>query len=401
MIRPTTDATVACGNAGCHTFECQGSPADRAPADHQLANRPAGDIRCAAISPSTAPIRASIIIVSYNNRTQLLPCLESLSLGLSQDTEIILVDNNSNDGSASDVARNFPYVQVIRNRCNSGFGSGNNLAASQARGTYLAFINPDTIVSTGWLDGLIAALEQDPGAGMATPKILMLSRPDCINACGNEIHCSGLTLCRGAGQDRDAFSQPSEVPAVSGAAFVIRRQLFDLLDGFDTSFFMYMEDTDLSWRAWLAGWRTLYVPESIVWHDYSLRFNAAKVFYQERNRYLMLLKTLRWKTLAILAPTLLLAEFVAWGFVLLRDRHHMGNKIRAYRWIIHHWRLVMSNRRRCCSLRHVADRELLRLTQHSLAFRQVEVTPITRIAANLFDRLFFLLHKMNLAIVRW
>ena len=91
-----------------------------------------------------------------------------------------------------------------------------------------------------------------------------------------------------------------------------------------------MEDTDLSWRARLAGYRCLYVPTSIVYHEYTLRFGPRKIFYQERNRYLMLLKGAHWATLLVLLPALLLAEVVTWGFVLAQDRRRLANKARAY-----------------------------------------------------------------------
>lgn len=353
----------------------------------------------AGLSPDR--VRASVIIVNHNGRKHLGQCLHALSRAISEDIEIILVDNGSSDGSAAQAAQDYPDIQIIQSGCNHGYGWGNNLAARRAQGAYLAFLNPDTVVSPGWLDALITALEQDRGAGLATSKILLLREPGRINACGNEIHCSGLTICRGVGQDRNMFSQLSDVPAVSGAAFVIRRNLFDALNGFDPCFFMYMEDTDLSWRARQAGWRTLYVPGSIVWHDYTLRFNAQKVFYQERNRYLMFLKSLRWPTLIVLLPTLLLAEFVTWGFVLLRDRHHIGNKVRAYGWIRHHWPIIMSNRARCHSLRRIPDRQLLAMTHHRLAYGQVVSSPIARLAALAFDWLFFLLFRVSLTMIRW
>ena len=100
-------------------------------------------------------------------------------------------------------------------------------------------------------------------------------------------------------------------------------EMFEKVGGFDENFFMYMEDIDLSLRVQLTGASCLFEPKSIVWHEFSLRFGPSKVFFQERNRYLMLLKTLRWSTLVFLLPTLLGAEIITWGFVLIKKAENL------------------------------------------------------------------------------
>nr|MDA8219853.1 glycosyltransferase family 2 protein [Dehalococcoidales bacterium] len=194
-------------------------------------------------------VQVSVIVVNYNGRPHIGQCLHSLLADRRQDREIILVDNASTDGSADYVEQAFPQVRLIRNERNEGFGQANNLAAGVANGNYLAFLNPDTVVEPNWLDPLIATLEANPQAGLATSQVLLLSDPKVVNTCGSEVHQTGLTLCRGMGEPRDAFPLIEEVDAVSGAAFAMPRYLFWALGGFDPDFFLYMEDTDLSWRA--------------------------------------------------------------------------------------------------------------------------------------------------------
>jgi GT2 family glycosyltransferase len=346
--------------------------------------------------------RASVIIVSYNHREHLGRCLKSLQAakGAGSEAEVILVDNASTDGSADYVAEAFPWVRLVRSNCNRGFGGANNLGADLAQGEYLAFLNPDTAVETGWLAELVGALEESADAGLATSRILLMNDPTHINTCGNDVHITGLTLCRGMGKPRQAYDHPAEVGAVSGAAFAIRRNLFEELGGFDQDFFLYMEDTDLSWRARLAGYRILYVPTSIVYHDYSLRFWPHKTYYQERNRYLMLLKSLRWRTLLAMLPALLLGEIVTWGFSLLRDRRRLGNKLRAYAWVIKNWRRVMAQRHRTQALRRVRDRELLLSSVARVGFEQTGRGPVTQMAHLVLDPLFAFLHWLPLVVVR-
>lgn len=344
---------------------------------------------------------ATIIVVNYNGGSRLQACLRSLVDDLAASDEIILVDNASTDGSADAAERAFPDVRILRSPINLGFGGGNNLGARHASGEHLAFINPDTIAAPGWLAPLVSALEADRGVGLVTSKVLLLQDPSRINTCGNEVHCSGLTLCRGMGLDRALLAEPVEVGAVSGAAFVIRRDLFEALGGFDEAFFLYMEDTDLSWRAQLLGYRCLYIPESVIYHDYTLRFGSLKTFYQERNRYLMLLKALQWRSLLVLSPALILAEVVTWGFVLSRERRHLGNKLRAYGWMVSNWHTVMEKRRRTQAFRRQGDRVLVELTVYRLMYQQTGEGLAARLAQMLFDPAFRALRGMALSLIRW
>jgi GT2 family glycosyltransferase len=291
-------------------------------------------------------------------------------------------------------------VRLIRQQQNLGFAQGCNVGAEAATGHYLTFINPDTVVTPGWLDHLIDALTTDPQAGLSTPKILLFKEPDTINTCGNQMHYTGLTLCRGAGQPKSILPHSGKVDAVSGAAFVISRELFAALNGFDPHFFTYMEDTDLSWRARLAGYHCLYVPESIVYHDYALHFGPQKTFFQERNRYTILLKSLSWRTLLALLPALILAEIITWGFVLVRERQNFSNKLQAYRWIAEHWPEIITRRQQTLASKKISDRDLMRQCTHRLAYEQTGRGPIAQVAHKVFDPLFYAWQRVALAVIR-
>jgi len=347
---------------------------------------------------------ASVIVVNYNSLNDLERLLPSLVAdAAASGYEIIIVDNASVDGSAEYVETTYPGVIVIRTRSNLGFGHANNLGARHGTGEYLAFLNPDTVVAPGWLDALIAALRVEPRAGLATSEVRLLGKPDHINTCGNDVHYTGLALCRGLGSQASPLAEdrPVEVGAVSGAAFAMRKDLFERLGGFDGDFFMYVEDTDLSWRARLAGYKSIYVPGSVVYHDYELQFGPHKTYYQERNRYLMLLKSLRWPTLLLLLPGLVLAEVVTWSFVLMRDRKRLGNKLRGYAWIARHWGEIMERRRTTQRLRRASDRALILPSTHALAYEQTGDGFAARAAGRVMNPLFQLVRSATLVLLRW
>jgi hypothetical protein len=345
--------------------------------------------------------QASIILVNYNNQEDLIRCLPGLFLTKDVTYQVILVDNASTDGSPAVLEAAFPGLEVVRAQSNLGFAEGCNLGAKYAQGEYLVFLNPDTVVKPDWLAPLVACLEQQPKAGMVTSKILLLEQPGLINTAGNNIHISGITLCRGARQPEENLTEPTEVSAVSGAAFAIRHSLFDFLGGFDSDYFMYMEDTDLSWRARLAGYNCLYEPKSLVYHDYTLKFRGHKTFYQERNRYITLLKNLNWRSLAALIPVLILAEVVTWGFVITQQRVQWKDKLLAYRWIVDNWPLIRQKRRQTQGLRKQTDRTLLQLHTPVLDFEQTTQARQAALARRLFNPLFAILRSSVLTLIRW
>ncbi|HKP13429.1 MAG TPA: glycosyltransferase family 2 protein [Blastocatellia bacterium] len=357
------------------------------------------DVRDARATAQTC--RAGVVIVSYNAKQKLLTCLESLLGSLPADCDLVVVDNASAEGNADAIAEHFPEVKLIRSPINLGFAGGCNLGARHTRSRSLVFLNPDTTVEAGWLEALVAPLEADGRTGLTTARILLMSDPQRLNTCGCDVHLTGLTLCRGTGRARDTYTRRDTVGAISGAAFAIRAELFERLGGFDETMFLYLEDTDLAWRARLAGWQTVYTPDSVVLHDYELRMAAQKIFWEERNRYLMLAKSLRWPTLLLLAPGYLLAEVITWAYVLLKGRAHVGYKLRAYGWMMSSWRLVLRKRRETQALREVGDREMLKSTGFRIDFGQAAPGAVGGVARLIFNPVFYVMRAVLLALVWW
>jgi GT2 family glycosyltransferase len=275
---------------------------------------------------------------------------------LRADDELIVFDNASVDGSA-EIARAHG-VKVVRSEENVGFGGANNRAAALAVGRYLVFLNQDTEVETGWLDALLAPLSEVPG--LTTAKLLLADRPGRIDTCGNAVHLSGITVCRGYGQPADAFVRQERIAAVSGAAFAIDRASFDLLGGFDERFFLYLEDTDLSLRAALAGLPLWFVPDSRVHHRHVATFGARKLYWLERNRWLLLLKLWTTRSLIGLLPHLVLMELLVWCYALIRGPEAVRAKASAYGWIADHAWTVLHARWSTGRLRRLPDHEVLR-----------------------------------------
>lgn len=237
-----------------------------------------------ASSQGSAIDDVTAVVVNYNARDVLAACLTSLRAeGIH---EIVVVDNGSVDGSESVVRRTDPAAVWLPSGANVGYGRAANLgAASTASGAVLV-CNPDVVVRPGALVALVEALEADPTVGIVGPRLLNAdgtiypsarSFPSIVDAVGHGL--LGLVWSANPFSRRYKMldwdhADERCVDWVSGACLLVRRQAWEEIGGFDPSFFMYMEDVDLCWRAGRAGWGVLYQPGSEVTHLQGVSTNA-------------------------------------------------------------------------------------------------------------------------------
>jgi GT2 family glycosyltransferase len=231
--------------------------------------------------------RISVIVLNYNGRRWLEPCLAALAAQVDAPPfETLLVDNGSSDESVSLVTARFPSVRIVDNGRNLGFAAGNNAGARAALGDTLVFLNNDTIPAVDWLARLHAASVEAPGRALVTSRIVRLERPDIVDSAGDGYLRAGGAFKHGHGAYTAGFTTSREVFGACGAAFLIRRDLFERLHGFDDDFFMVYEDVDLSYRARLAGCQCWYAADAIVQHAGSGTLgvmSATAVFHGQRN----------------------------------------------------------------------------------------------------------------------
>jgi GT2 family glycosyltransferase len=222
-------------------------------------------------------------------------------------------------------------------------------------------LNMDVIVSSGWLDSLVALLDSRPDAGVACPLILLESDPGRINAAGQNLNKTGLGFNRWLDKPREITGEePFPVTGLHGAAFVIRRPLLERLGGWDESGFLYFEDVELSWLLRIAGSEIWCVPASTVSHDYHLSMFPHKLFLLERNRRKMLLGDLRGRTRLAISPLLALTELMTWGYCLLRGPKFLRAKWQSYRWVRANRAQVRARREQIDSVRRRTDWQVLR-----------------------------------------
>jgi GT2 family glycosyltransferase len=227
-----------------------------------------------------------VIVLNWNGRSWLERCLTALRRQTLRDFEVVLVDNGSTDDSIELVRQSFPEFQVLPLAENTGFAAGNNAGARGARVPYLVFLNNDTEVDPGWLHALVDVAESDSSVGLVTSHIVFMDRPDLVDSAGDGYLQCGGAFKIGHGQPVQNTAGVDEVFGACGAAFLIRRELFTQLGGFDEDMFMVYEDVDLSFRARLGGARCVCAHAAVVRHAGSAslgRLSEAAVYYGQRN----------------------------------------------------------------------------------------------------------------------
>jgi GT2 family glycosyltransferase len=182
--------------------------------------------------------------------------------------EILLVDNDSSDGSIEIVQR-FPTVKILELDRNTGFAYGNNLGMNAASGEaeWIALVNPDAFVEPRWLEELMLAAEEHPEFDVFGSKMLNAANSSLLDGIGDACHISGLVWRMGHGLPVSISEDlKCEIFSACAAAALYRRSALLKVGGFDEDFFCYVEDIDLGFRLRLAGYRCLYVPDSVVHH---------------------------------------------------------------------------------------------------------------------------------------
>jgi GT2 family glycosyltransferase len=228
----------------------------------------------------------SVVIVTWNGRRFLEPCLRALERQEGARAEVVLVDNGSTDGTTAFVRSAFPDVRIVRLEENRGFAGGNNAGAREARGDYLAFLNNDTEADPNWLAELRGGIDLSSGFSLVTSRIVYMHDPSVIDSAGDGLFRAGAAFKWHHGERVETAERSAEVFGVCGAACLMPKAVFDELGGFDSDFFASHEDVDLSYRARLRGYRCRYVPSAVVRHHGSATLGTISpfaVFHGQRN----------------------------------------------------------------------------------------------------------------------
>ena len=300
--------------------------------------------------------RIDIIIVNWNAGPLLRACLESVvaadifELGIER---VVVVDNGSTDESLFDVKQIHPLIEVLGNADNRGFAAACNQGAAGSAAEYLLFLNPDTRIFPDSLRQPLEFMNKSANQSVGICGIRLLDNAGRISRTCSRFPSATTFLCKATGLDilfpkicRDYIMaewdhlQSAEVDHVIGAFYLVRRTLYERLEGFDQRFFVYLEDLDFSLRAKKAGWLTHYLSEPYAYHEgggVSSQAKAARLAYSLRSRIMYSFKHFpRGPAIAVLVCTMLIEPICRLMRALFRfSREELIDIFHGY-WIL--WR---------------------------------------------------------------
>lgn len=246
-----------------------------------------------------------IVIVNWNSGTQLKVCLNSIVEGRGQGfqlSRVIIIDNNSTDRSVEDLGQVELPIVLIRNKANLGFGAACNQGLKRCRAGYVLFLNPDTVLFGDTLSNAITYMDKEKRQKVGICGIQLIDSKGRVAKTCARFPTPKMFFIKSAGFDKlfgKRFQshvmhswdhrQTNVVDHVIGAFYLVRRVVFDEIDGFDERFFVYLEDLDFSVRAYQAGWKTVYLATVQAFHrggGTSEQAKAERLYYSLKSRIL-------------------------------------------------------------------------------------------------------------------
>jgi GT2 family glycosyltransferase len=332
-------------------------------------------------------IKYSIIVLTFNSEESIEKCVNSI---VNQKNflsyELIIIDNGSTDSTVLILHR--LNIKVIQTGRNLGYGGGMNIGAKYAKGKYLIFVNPDIIFPRETLSNL-NQLNLDRKT-LGCPIILFADKgSDYINALGVQIHPTGISWASHHNEQLGNFLKQEvefEPFAPSGACFIIERNLFIHLKGFNSQFFMYMEEVEFAWKARLRKIKVKILPDILVFHKYEKKSRLpsyqTKIQLLDRNRLYTLLMNYEKRTLLRLLPLLIILEIsMIISFIV---QGNLKTKVLVYSELIRSRDLIRKDRQIVQNMREVSDNTIL---------NEMEVNEVPKYMGN--EKLFALFFKIS------
>ncbi|MHB8689929.1 MAG: glycosyltransferase family 2 protein [Solirubrobacteraceae bacterium] len=282
----------------------------------------------------------SVVIPSYQRPDLLERCLHSVLAaiaGTELQVEVVVVEDGADERSCELLRNAFPSVVLVALEQNRGYPGAVNAGIARSHGDWVLTLNNDTTVEEDVFDALMAAARADPAVGVAAAQQRFSARRGTIYSAGTVLDERAHATDRLMGAPVSAGEAvPTEVFGACGAAALYSRAMLDRIGPFDERFVFGLEDVDLAWRARMAGWRCLYVPGAIVYHDLGgtvVHGSPWRLFQAGRNRWLLIAKNLDGRTLLRNLPKIVAFDlaYVAYASLRFRTLAPIGGRIAGMR----------------------------------------------------------------------
>jgi len=331
--------------------------------------------------------KVAVIVLHHADYAEryLEPCYRSLQRQTypAEDFQVFLVSNGVGESARRLIARIAPGARTIEHARNLGWAGGNNSAiriALEEGVRYTVLLNVDTVVEHTWLEALVEAAEAHPDVQVWQSTIL-LNGTGRIHSVGNRIHYLGYGYCNGYGHDATRPPEGCVMDFASGAAMLVKREVFETIGLFRYDYFIYGDDLEFCWRARLAGFNVGLADRSVCHHTYEFKTRLNMLYYFQRNRLLTLLTLPRLGTLLLTAPCLIVSELVMAGYLIAGGWGGAMREVARYFLRPKTWAAIRIRRRQIRRLRRRSDAEIVKGFAGRIVFAEVD-HPLFRYVLN-------------------
>jgi hypothetical protein len=311
----------------------------------------------------------TVVILNWNGKKWLEKCLGTLFKTSYTNKEVIVVNNGSTDSSKDYLKKKYPQVRVIELKVNVGYAKANTIGVEQAKGKYVLFLNNDTEVTPGFIEPLVAIMEEQKDVGAVQPQMRSMINRDLLDAAGMFFTKTGFLYYYGYAKKHNLkiYQQQFETFSIKGACFIMETKEYLRLGGFDEDFVCYVEETDLCHRIWLSGKRILYEPKSVMYHYgggdmHVMTKDELTTFRAFRNRMYSFLKNFSFIELLRLVPLhIAICEiFIFYTLLSGKWKKALYAQVGVFAWIYNLPEILVKRRHIQKDIRKISDKELLK-----------------------------------------
>ncbi len=298
----------------------------------------------------------SVIILNWNGRHHLDECLTSVTNQTYKDYEVIVADNCSTDGSQDFIKENFPSVILLCLDQNYGFCKGNNEGIRISKGEYVVLLNNDTRVEHKWLENLYNCINSDPQLGFCASKLLSYYDNSLVDAVGDGYSICGAGFKRGYMEEASSYCEDEYVFGACAGAAIYKKEMLDKIGLLDEDFYIAYEDSDLSFRAQLAGYKCKFASNAVVYHKINAslgKLSKIYVFFGHRNDEYGYFKNMPSRLIRKTILRHLAYDMIAFGYFMLKGRGILYLKAKID--FLRNFRKTMNKRKDIQKLKIVSD----------------------------------------------
>lgn len=335
--------------------------------------------------------QVTVGVISYNGKNVIKECLDSILAQTYENFQIFLINNSSTDGTPEWVAEQYPSVKILTYPENNGPNPARNMAIVESPNDLVLLVDDDAILEKNCLSELVSAAKAYPDSAIWAPRIVYNDQRDLIQLEGARMHYVSETILESSDIPiTEGMKEITQVDMVAGITLLVSQKAALKIGLFDEYYFFGRDDGEFAYRLTQAGWAVYTVPTATSYHRVKKR-GFGKLFYQIRNRWVLMLTTFSIKTMILIIPALIVYEISLIVYLLVKGK--LAEYLRATFNVFSSSSIILERRKTIQNLRKIPDKEIIHNANINMRGDLVENKAIALFKASL-DGFFSLYWKL-------